>query len=317
MVLKRVGESWVFVSEAALENFACNNLDHLFGLTLLKRQYFVKGEICDILAVDNLRRLVVLELKNCQDRYIVQQLTRYYDSLLEEKVFKQEVNYDLPVRLIAVAPNFHRHNLVDRKYTNLSIDFFQFSVLKDCQSFFIDFKNLETNQILRLEIPYQEIDCTSISKNIPVPPNLILECLGSYTEKEQQAILKIRERILNFDPCIREMVDINNIKYGASKAKNKICAEFYFKRRLKEIVLLLWLPIPNRKKLAVGRMQVGTKDWVAYWGFCHMPEGIGKMEIEKANYYRLYEYQNNKPVWVYGYLNELVEEALETWIKKL
>jgi hypothetical protein len=41
------------------------------------------------------------------------------------------------------------------------------------------------------------------------------------------------------------------------------------------------------------------------------------MEIEKANYYRLYEYQNNKPVWVYGYLNELVEEALETWIKKL
>jgi len=35
----------------------------LFNLTPLKRDYYVKGEVCDILAVDNNRQLVVLELK--------------------------------------------------------------------------------------------------------------------------------------------------------------------------------------------------------------------------------------------------------------
>ncbi|NET25213.1 MAG: hypothetical protein F6K01_07045 [Okeania sp. SIO1I7] len=35
------------------------------------------------MAVDNQEKLVVLELKNVEDRGIVQQLTRYYDALLD------------------------------------------------------------------------------------------------------------------------------------------------------------------------------------------------------------------------------------------
>ena len=69
-----------------------------------------------IVAIDENKRLVVLELKNCEDRYIVQQLTRYYDALLEEKAFNEEIDYGQPVRLVAIAPSFHKDNFTDRKY---------------------------------------------------------------------------------------------------------------------------------------------------------------------------------------------------------
>lgn len=75
--LRKTGQKWEFESEAALEDFVWANLKKLLKLTPLKRQYRVNGQICDIVAVDKNKRLVVLELKNGEDRYIVQQLTRY------------------------------------------------------------------------------------------------------------------------------------------------------------------------------------------------------------------------------------------------
>jgi hypothetical protein len=53
-----------------------------------------------------------------------------------------------------------------------------------------------------------------------------------------------------------------SIKYGI--IKNKPCAELYFPRKSKDIILFLWLPIPNRKKQAIARMQVHT-NWDVYW----------------------------------------------------
>lgn len=113
----------------ALENFAWANLESLFGLTALKQQYYSNGEICDILALDREGRLVVIELKNCEDRYIVQYLTRYYHSLLNEKPFQSQVNYEHPARLVAIAPSFHRHNLGDRIYNKLEFQFLLFDIL--------------------------------------------------------------------------------------------------------------------------------------------------------------------------------------------
>ena len=77
--LRKTGSGWEFESETILEDFVWANLQQLLGLIPLKRQYRVSGQICDIVAVDENKRLVVLELKNGEDRYIVQQLTRYGD----------------------------------------------------------------------------------------------------------------------------------------------------------------------------------------------------------------------------------------------
>jgi RecB family endonuclease NucS len=125
-LLRKTVDRWDFESELALENFVWVNLEELFGLTALVRQYCSKGEFCDILALDQQRRLVIIELKNSEDRYIVQQLTRYYDSIIKEQPFQSQVDYRQRISLIAITPSFHRHNLVDRIYSKLEFQFLNF-----------------------------------------------------------------------------------------------------------------------------------------------------------------------------------------------
>lgn len=83
ITLRRTAEGWEFSSELAFENFIWENLEELLGLLPIQRQYMIRGEICDILAITPQNQLVIIELKNTEDRYVVQQLTRYYDSLIE------------------------------------------------------------------------------------------------------------------------------------------------------------------------------------------------------------------------------------------
>ncbi|MDY6784891.1 MAG: hypothetical protein SW833_20515 [Cyanobacteriota bacterium] len=47
--LRKTGEGWQFISESALEDFFWDNLENLLGFIPLKRQLYVKGEICDLL----------------------------------------------------------------------------------------------------------------------------------------------------------------------------------------------------------------------------------------------------------------------------
>src|SRR4028118_1095791 len=135
--LRKTGAGREFVSEAALEDFVWANLEPLLGLLPLKRQYSVKGQYCDILALGKNKQLVVLELKNAEDRYIVQQLTRYYDGLLEEKPFAQEVDYIHPVHLVAIQPSFHRDNFTDRKYHSLLFEFLKFHITQTEEIFIL------------------------------------------------------------------------------------------------------------------------------------------------------------------------------------
>ncbi len=244
--LKKTGQGWGFANEAALEDLVWDNLKLLFNLTPLKRQFFVRGEVCDILAADDNQQLVVLELKNTEDRYIVQQLTRYYDALLELKPFQEEVNYDKPIRLVAVAPSFHRHNDINRKYHRLVFDFLKVIVLKEFDKFYLHLQNLDTEQVIKTEILYREIDFSIFKEDLPKLPQILLNWLGSYNTEEQEKILKIREQILSFDKRIQEITETKSIKYG--RGKTKPCAEFCFERKSKKIVLFLWLPIPDRKR---------------------------------------------------------------------
>ncbi len=101
--LRQTGSGWEFESEAALEDFLEENLLALFGLHPLKRQHYVNEQFGDIVAVGDNNNLVILELKNTEDRYVVQQLTRYYDGLLEQQAFSDQVDYSQPVRLVAIA----------------------------------------------------------------------------------------------------------------------------------------------------------------------------------------------------------------------
>ncbi|MCU0544120.1 MAG: endonuclease NucS [Oscillatoriaceae cyanobacterium Prado104] len=255
--LRKTGTGWEFVSEEALEDFVEAHLENLLGLTIVKRQHTVSEQRCDIIAVDEDRSLTVLELKNSEDRYIVQQLTRYYHALLESKPFADRVNYDRPVRLIAIAPKFHRDNFTDRKYNQLILQFLEFAIVTEGKKLYFRLKDVDTGHISQIEITYQQTETTN---NIPSPPREFRNLLKKFIDEEQQVVWKIREKILRFDTRMQEIICSKSIGYG--KGKSKLCAQICIDRRAEEGYirpgLMLWLPLsPWRDNCnRVGRMAI-------------------------------------------------------------
>jgi RecB family endonuclease NucS len=338
VALRKTGEGWEFASEAVLENFVWENLQQLFGLTPLKQQYPVKGEICDILALNSSKQLVIIELKNTEDRYVVQQLTRYYDNLLDGKPFSEQIDYSQKVRLVAIAPTFHRHNYIDRKYNLLKIDFLLFQILQTDGDFHLHLKDIDSTQTWTLPIPYREINISNSSQSIPAPPAQLLNWLGSCSMEEQQAILNMRNLILSFHPKMQELIESKNtIRYSG---KAKMCAELTFNRKLNKPIVFLWLPTPSsfrfERKEVIGRMRLWMDNSIVTHAG-HVSEGMGKMKLiseweaipseqRPRNLGYSLSYKSSSPVGTYMYekliqnpdsLQSLVNLALSRWLSRI
>jgi RecB family endonuclease NucS len=281
VVLHQTSSGWIFANEAVLEQFVWENLQQIFGISPLRRQYISRGEICDILAVDTNKGLVILELKNVEDRYLVQQLTRYYANLLEERPFQQEVDYSRPVRLISIAPSYHRHNLIDREYNRLDIDFFKFSVATDNEDFYLLLQDVGQDSIYKKHlIPYQPIE-RFLLEGVAEPPELLIKWLGACTKEEQEGFLKVRSRLLSSDQRIKEFIGKKTIQYGVGKAK--LCAEICLQHKTQIPTLFLWLPTPSTylwgSRRTRGRLRIWTDgQQISYVG--HVSKGFGKMRTK-------------------------------------
>lgn len=311
--LQKTGSGWEFERELDLEDFLWENLEPLFGLTPLKRQHYVKEQFCDIIAVGENKQLVVQELKNVQDRYIVQQLTRYYDALLEDKPFSEELEYDRPVRLIAIAPSFHRDNFTDRKYHTLSFEFLQFSVIQQGELFYLQLTDVDSGAVFKVEIPYtpQERD-----DDIPPLPRTMHALLTKCTENEGAGILRIRRKLLTFDSRMQEICSANNIIYG--KDKNKYCAELRWNAKSNQTVLFLKLPLLNRRR-TTGRIRVWT-DWEKVTEVLYVKQGFGRfktLEELKNRSESSYEYSQLLGKYRYGGLDSGVALPIQSYLKSL
>ena len=277
-MLIRNGNTWTFKREQALEQVVADHLDALLSLTLLQRQYLCRGDICDLVAVDQAQQLVIIELKNVEDRYIVQQLTRYYDSLMAEKPWATQIDYTQPARLIAVAPSFHRHNEVDRKYNHLCLEFFTFHVVQQKEQFWLHLRSVDTEQGTAIPLSYTEVTAPQMD-DLPKPPQRLLDALGAMPLETQQRILDLRARILGFDARIQEIETPRSIGYG--RGEKNWCVELYFDRKQPSPILFLWLPLwNNRKRTAIGRYRLWT-DWDNVLFGAHIPEGLGKAKPEE------------------------------------
>lgn len=111
------GQKVCFESEQDLESDLEDNFEDIFpDLNLLARQYTSSNQRCDLICSKKVnKQLVIIELKNQVDRYIVTQLIRYRQALLVEQPFSNLIDYSLPVELIAVSPIFHEDNYTDKK----------------------------------------------------------------------------------------------------------------------------------------------------------------------------------------------------------
>ncbi len=254
--IRENGEIWEFINEVALEDFLWDNLEVLFDLIPLKRQLNINGQICDILALDRDRGLVILELKNTEDRYILQQLTRYYDAVIRSKPFPDQIDYARSIRLVAIKPQFHRDNYTDRQYSKLYFEFWQFSIIESNRSLFFHLINVDNQEIKQLKIPYE---LKVKNENIPTLPANLSRILAKCPLEQQQEILRIREKILTFDKRMQEVATAGSIKYGDGNTRSsKFCAEFYIDKG--KILIFLWLPLKSSTGEKISRHRLWT-DW--------------------------------------------------------
>jgi len=254
--LNKTALGWQFNNEEILEDFLFLHLSQTLGLKGLARQYIVKNQRCDILATDSTNRLVVLELKNTEDRGIVQQLTRYYHALLEEKPFANQIDYNLPVHLIAIAPSFHRDNSIDRLYHQLEFQFLQFAIEQKESNFYLNLKDIDQGKIFKIEIPHEEEQ----PNDLPPVPNTLFKLMKNCSEAEQEKILQIRQKILLFDRKMQEIAIAGSILYGNGHNKtSKYCAEFSSDKD-GNILLFLWIPLKCGHSSQIRRAIIWT-DW--------------------------------------------------------
>jgi RecB family endonuclease NucS len=280
--LQKIADQWRFVSEASLENFVWEHLFDLFNLTPLQQQYVCQGEICDILAVNADRQLHILELKNVEDRYLVQQLTRYYANLNEVQPFADQIDYAHPIRLLAIAPSYHRHNLVDQQHNTLKLELWRFHLSEQESQVWFHLTALESQACHQLQIPSQFTNTKPNFSEAPIPPDHLLAWLGGCTEAEQIGILGLRAQLLARSDRIKEALDGNWIRYG--NGKSKLCCEIYFERKRQRPILFLWLPTPSShtspsSKIMIGRLRLwlnGTT--ISHVG--HIAKGLGKMRLQ-------------------------------------
>ncbi|MBW4654091.1 MAG: hypothetical protein KME20_13800 [Kaiparowitsia implicata GSE-PSE-MK54-09C] len=273
--LKKVGSKWEFQSEVNLENFLYLCLDKMLGATPLKRQFLISGQFCDILAVEPDKRLLIIELKNKEDRYVVNQVSRYHSALLEEKPFTDFIDYSKPIKLLVISPAFHRDNLIDRKYSQLDIQFLKFDLSVESGHLIFILKDLESNEVASITVPYEkELQEQLISE----PPRRLLTLLANIDEVERKAVLNSREQILRFHSQIKELFIGSSVLYGFSKTKT--CAEIRYDKSRKTIALFLWLPhVTSSSTCArkiIARMRIWT-NWSAVTALGHVPKGNGRM----------------------------------------
>ena len=269
--LHKTAAGWQFHNEETLEDFLYLHLSEALGLKGLTRQYIVQSQRCDILATDSTHRLIIIELKNTEDRGIVQQLTRYYHALSEEKPFADQINYNLPVHLIAIAPSFHRDSFTDRKYHRLNFQFLDFTIEQKATQFYLNLKDVDSQHIRQIAIPHQE----PAKGYLPAIPNIFSKILKNCTADQQEKILEIRQKILMFDKRMQENTVSGSILYGNGNGKtSKYCAEFTADKDGK-FLLFLWIPLKCGHSDQIRRALIWT-DWrnkTLIEGY--IPEGIG------------------------------------------
>lgn len=291
----------------------------------------------------------MIELKNTEDRYIVQQLTRYYHSLKTYRPFADQIDYGKPIHLLAIAPTFHKHNQIDRQYSQLHYQLACFRITQlEAENYQFNLTDRDTAQAWNLVIPKKFNSCIATKfdnspkpvHQLTLPPKSLQRIIQSISSNTQARVIEIRNKILSFDEQIREVGLTTTTKYGLAKGdkdvyEGKLCAEFL----LAPIVisgryqprLLLRLPYPKKKLTGLGRTynQQPTKGMTfaevasgECWDSSDIYFYLGKSRTNWSWRFTLKEYANvyqqlTKKQKSLDSLDALIDLALEEWEEQI
>jgi len=248
-----------FHSELDLEDYIESYFNQIFPeLILLKRQHNVQMQRCDLLCCTrSLNQPVIIELKNEEDRYIVSQLIRYRKAILSGKPFTEQIDYSLPVKLIAIAPSFHEDNYTDKEASKFEHDlcFLQFK---------LENHNNSGKFILSEEsydIPYPIFGLSDIASLTKLSISSLTGFASNFASNLPQEYLQdfvtLRTLFLA-QPKVKEMVSSSyqKILYGTGEGQNhKKLAEIT--NTTKGLCLYLWLPTNTNRNIKIPITRFG------------------------------------------------------------
>ena len=329
MALIQIGQAWQFRTESDLEEVLWRNLPKLLNVEPLSRQFSVEGKVCDLLAVDSAGHLVIIELKNTEDRYIVQQLTRYCDALQSEQALPFTADTTQP-RLIGIAPSFHNDTFIDCRYSTLDIELLTFRLAPSAEDITLTLHDVSATEISALQLP-NALSITQPEIEIPEPPRKLLNWLSQSSAEEYDWVMQLRQQLLSFDPRMKEVVTSTSIFYG--RGKTKACCELRKENQSeagrRAIAYFLWLPHPEYRPHVVRMMvnfnlqqkQIRQLLYCRYsyrisdvWNFPDRPNIMGVlhgMPRFKEHYQPLLNARQSINS------SDIVELALRTWHKRL
>jgi hypothetical protein len=277
--------------------------------------------------------LTIIELKNVEDRYVVQQLTRYYHALKSERSLAKEIDYQQPVRLIAIAPSFHQDTEIDCTYTILNIELFTFEIRINEHQHVLKIVGPDSQEYSSTVVPY-EPDLQTTELSISSPSRKLLNWLSESPATEFQGINHGREQILGFDKRIKEVVESQFIIYG--KGKTKPCAEIRRQNvgaSSKSPVwvprLFLWLPDLDGSNRTL-RMMIGPDEswqFVKSVGYSsracrtskvwHLPSQLDRLIFNRHAEIKQQYRQTLSPDGTKCVFDKLVDLSLQTWLGRL
>lgn len=304
---------WAFPSETTLEKFVWENLSEFLNIEKLAQQYVCNGERCDILGLRKNGQLVIVELKNVEDRYIIQQLTRYYANLLEDKPFSDQIDYSLPVELIAIAPNYHRHNLIDQEYSRLDFELLNFVLKVKRDTIYFVLRDQQQNTIFEKSVLYTPVVVETV-EGVADPPQKLLTWLSNCTPEEQRGFLKVRSEILSCNPRMKEVLERNYILY--QRTKTKICAEIRFHRKSQKPILFLQLPTYLIDQYGqINQKKPFYRRWRMYTDECNIvAKGLVKEGFEpKLPKHGCGYPAGAYPISKFEISQELIDQGLDSW----
>ncbi len=237
------GESAEFETERHLEWFFWYTVLPEIGLKPLKSQYTCKEGICDILAKGHENQLVIIELKNVEDSHVIEQITAYFDALIEEKPFDEQIDYTKPIELYTVCPTYRSRTVTTLKHHKLKFSLFSYAVKSSDQGFvFILYEWLTKTEIAKIDLPIAPEIAPIL--NLPDPPKAFVNLLGNCSEDEKIWAIEIRDQVYQFAQSLNyriyEKPDGKWVRFERNK-QNPI-AEMGWENKRESLAIYLWLP---------------------------------------------------------------------------
>ncbi len=237
------GERAEFETERHLEWFFWYTVLPKIGLKPLKSQYTCREGVCDILAKGHENQLVIIELKNVEDSHVIEQITAYFDALIEEKPFDEQIDYTKPIELYTVCPTYRNRTVTTIKHHKLKFTLFSYAVKSIGQGFvFILYDWLTKTEIAKIDLPIAPESLPTL--NLPDPPKAFVDLLGNCSENEKIWAIEIRDQIYQFAQSLNykiyEKPDGKWVRFERNK-QNPI-AEIGWENKRESLAVYLWLP---------------------------------------------------------------------------